>query len=254
MLLLAPLLPDDSETVVEKKIRLVAHYLDILLTWRLWNFRSIAYSTMQYAMFLVMREIRGLEPDSLAKKLYELLCKEQETFSSNNRLRMHQLNRYTLHRIIARITDYVEKQSGDHGRYTEYVSSEGKNRYEIEHIWADHFEDHEDEFDHPNDFAEYRNRIGGLLLLPKKFNASYGDLPYEKKLPHYFSQNLLARSLHPDCYRHNPGFLRFVGESKLHFKPHEQFKKTDLDERSELYRRIAERIWNPENILLEGSE
>ena len=48
---------------------------------------------------------------------------------------------------------------------------------------------------HPADFAEHRNRIGGLLLLPKAFNASFGDLAYENKLPHYNSQNLLARSL-----------------------------------------------------------
>ncbi len=45
-----------------------AHYLDILLAWRLWNFRSIAYSTMQYAMFMVMRDIRGLAPEPLAYK------------------------------------------------------------------------------------------------------------------------------------------------------------------------------------------
>jgi hypothetical protein len=38
MLLLAPLQPDDSEAASLRKIGLVAHYLDILLTWRLWNF------------------------------------------------------------------------------------------------------------------------------------------------------------------------------------------------------------------------
>ena len=50
--------------------------------------------------------------------------------------------------------------------------------------------------------------IGDLLLLPKSFNASYGDLPYEEKLVHYDSQNLLARSLNANAYDHNPGFLR----------------------------------------------
>jgi hypothetical protein len=35
--------------------------------------------------------------------------------------------------------------------------------------------------------------------LPKPFNDSYGALPYEEKLPHYYAQNLLARSLHPQC-------------------------------------------------------
>jgi len=248
MLLLAPLQPDDSDPVVVRKIGLVAKYLDILLTWRLWNFRTIAYSTMQYAMFLVMRDIRGLAPDALAKKLHEYLSNEGETFSSNDRLRMHQQNRYPLHRILARLTDYVETQSGQPSHYLDYVS-EGKTRYEVEHIWADHFERHNAEFSHPADFSEHRNRIGGLLLLPKSFNASYGDLTYADKLPHYNAQNLLARSLHPHCYEHNPGFLRFKEQSGLPFVALTQFNKADLEARSQLYRQIAERIWNPEQLL-----
>ena len=67
----------------------MGRFVDILLTWRLWNFRSIAYSTMQYAMFLVMRDIRGLGPEPLARKLHENLDGEEETFGSNQRLRVH---------------------------------------------------------------------------------------------------------------------------------------------------------------------
>ncbi|WP_413914730.1 hypothetical protein [Candidatus Skiveiella danica] len=76
MLLLAPLTPDDNAATVDLKLGLTARYVDILLTWRLWNFRSIAYSTMQYAMFLVMRDIRGLPPAALATKLRESLARE----------------------------------------------------------------------------------------------------------------------------------------------------------------------------------
>jgi uncharacterized protein with ParB-like and HNH nuclease domain len=251
MLLLAPLRPDDNEATVNRKLGLVARYLDILLTWRLWNSRTIAYSTMQYSMFVVMRDIRGLASDALAQKLHDFLTKEAETFGSNDRLRLHQQNRYALHRILARITDYVETQSDQPSRYLDYVS-EGKSRYEIEHIWADHPERHTDEFSHPADFAEFRNRIGGLLLLPKSFNASYGDLAYEDKLPHYNAQNLLARSLHPQCYDHNPGFVRFKEQSGLLFASLAQFKKADLESRSLLYRKIAERIWNPDDLLKGG--
>lgn len=250
MLLLAPLRPDDPEPVVIRKAGLVAEYLDILLTWRLWNFRTTAYSTMQYAMFGVMRDIRGLALDALAHKLHEFLTKEDETFASNDRLRMHQQNRYALHRILARLTDYVETHAGQPSRYLDYVS-EGKTRYEVEHIWADHPERHTAEFPHPADFAEHRNRIGGLLLLPKSFNASYGDLTYSEKLPHYNTQNLLARSLHSQCYDHNPGFLRFKENSGLPFVACETFNKADLEARSLLYQQIAERIWNPENLLKE---
>lgn len=250
MLLLAPLRPDDPEAVILKKLRLVAMYIDILVSWRLWNFRLIAYSHMQYAMFLVMRDIRGLAPEALAHKLFDSLKKESETFSSNGRLRVQQQNRYSIHRLLARITDYVETQSGLPSRYEEFMGS-GKFKYEVEHIWADHAERHIDEFPHPADFAEYRDRIGGLLLLPKSFNASYGDMPYGDKHEHYNTQNLLARSLHPLCYDHNPGFLSWVQRTGLPFRAHDEFKKADLEERSELYRRIAELIWDPETLLRE---
>lgn len=252
MLLLAPLRPDDNDAVLKQKLRVVARFVDIMLAWRLWNFRSIAYSTMQYAMFVVMRDVRGLAPAALARKLREVLAREQETFASNERLRVHQQNRYALHRVLARLTDYVETQSGQPSRYTDFVA-EGRNRFEVEHVWADHPERHTDEFAHPTDFAEARNRIGGLLLLPKSFNASYGDLAYSDKLPHYNTHNLLARSLHSQCYERNPGFLRFVQDSGLPFHAHAEFKKADLDERGVLYRRIAERLWNPDDLLREVS-
>ncbi len=253
MVLLAPLRPDEADDTATLKLRLAARYLDILLTWRLWNSRSIAYSTMQYAMFLVMKDIRGLDPQPLAQKLHGLLLLETETFASNDRLALHQMNRKYLHRILARMTDYVGQQSGESSRYVDYLVDSGKSRYEVEHIWADKYARHRDEFEHPTDFAEYRNRLGDLLLLPKSFNASYQDLPYAKKLPHYNTQsiNLLARSLHPQCYQHNPGFLKFVQASGLPFQDHPDFKKADLDARGELYRGLAERIWNPEDLLRE---
>jgi len=251
MVLLAPLRPGDAEEVVTLKLRLVARFLDILLTWRLWNSRSIAYSTMQYAMFLAMRDIRGLDPKPLALKLRETLDKEEDTFTTNIRLYMHQQNRNYLHRLLARLTEYVERESGMPSRYLEYVADTGRSRHEVEHIWADKPEEHEDEFPHPADFAEYRNLIGGLLLLPKSPNASYGPLPYEEKLPYYYSQNLLARSLHPQCYEHNPGFTQFVQNSSLPFHPHAAFKKADIDERGELYRQLAQRVWNPDDLLQE---
>ena len=248
MLLLSPLRADDNQLTINRKIGLVAHYVDILLAWRLWNFRSIAYSTMQYAMFLVMRQIRGLEVDALAHKLHDLLGNEDETFQSNDRLRIHQQNRYALHRILARLTNHVETESGRPSRYQDYVN-EGKTRYEVEHIWADHWTRHIDEFDHPADFAESRNRFGGLLLLPKISNASYNDLPYVDKLTYYNTENLLVRSLHPQCYERNPGFLHFKRESGLPFLPHREFDTAALEQRCDLYRQIAERIWNREDLL-----
>lgn len=252
MLLLAPLKPDDQEHVINLKLLLVSRFVDILLAWRIWNYRSVAYSTMQYAMFLVMRDIRGLDAKALAQKLLDVLAKEDETFASNDKLRMHQQNKWYLHRILARITDYIEQQSGNPSHYIDYIINTSKNRFEVEHIWADKPDRHVAEFNNPNDFKDYRNHIGGLLLLPKSFNGSYGALTFEEKLPHYISQNILARSLNQACYHHNPGFLKFIQQSKLPFKSYDHFTRADLDERHELYRQIATQIWNPELIGIEA--
>jgi Protein of unknown function DUF262/Protein of unknown function (DUF1524) len=251
--LLAPLTRADSEANILRKLRIVATYLDILVARRTWNWKDTSYSTMQYNMFqLVILAIRGKSTAELAQLLKQRLDAEGETFASNDGFYLHGMNGRQIHRLLARMTDYVETNSGRASRYSDYIKRSGKNGYEVEHIWANHADRHQDEFQHAVDFAEYRNRIGGLLLLPKSFNRSYGDLEYPQKVEHYYGQNLLAQSLHSNSYDHDPGFRSFREASELPFKAHPKFKKADLDARQMLYRKLAERIWSPESILREA--
>jgi hypothetical protein len=247
-LLLAPLRVEDNQETVNQKLEIVGRYTDILLAWRIWNFRATAYSTMQYAMFNVMRDIRGLAADELANVLRDSLLKVDEKFDSNDDLYVHQQNRGQLHKILARITDYITVGSGQASPYVELTNG-ATVRYEVEHIWANHPEQHTEEFNHEADFARHRNRIGDLLLLPKQFNASYNDDPYEKKLPHYYGQNLLAASLNSLSYEKNPGFITFINSSGLPFRARHEFKAADVIERGNLYRDIAKRVWNPDTLL-----
>jgi hypothetical protein len=251
--LLSPLQVQDSEETILRKVRVAAAFLDILIHRRIWNLHAIDYSTVQYAMFIIMRDIRGKSIDELADLLRQRLDAESESFLSNGSFRLHGMNGRQIHRLLARMTDFIETRSGMPSHYVEYAKRGGREGLEIEHIWADHAELHEDEFTHPSEFAEYRNRIGDLLLLPKSFNASFGDLPYEEKVTHYDSQNLLARSLNENAYHHNPGFLRFIESSGLPFRAHSEFKKADLDARQELYVQLAEHIWNPERLEQEAT-
>lgn len=203
---------------------------------------------MQYAMFTVMRDIRGLDADDLSKALRDYLLKVDETFDDNDGLYVHQQNRGQLHKILARITDYISVGSGQASPYIELTNG-AKVKYEVEHIWADHPERHTDEFAHEADFARQRNRVGDLLLLPKQFNASYNDDRYKRKLPHYYGQNLLAASLNLLSYEKNPGFIAFTRSSGLAFKAYEEFRAADVAERGNLYRDIAKQVWNPDDLL-----
>ena len=250
--LLAPLRRDDGEDRVRRKLRVVSTFIDILIARRIWNFKATSYSTMQYAMFLLIREIRGKSVEELADVLHGRLVDDNEKFDAKDPFRLHGTNGPQIHRLLARMTDFIETSSGQssRSRYPEYVRRSGKNGYEVEHIWANHPERHIDEFPAAGDFEEYRDRIGGLLLLPKKFNASFGDMTYEEKLEHYYGQNLLAKSLCKKAYENNPGFNSFIKESGLPFGSHERFRRADLDARQELYRKIAEKVWDP-GILLQ---
>jgi len=249
--LLAPLRRGDSEADIHRKIRIVAGYIDVLIARRIWNWKATTYSNMQYNMFLVIKETRGNSPSELVRTLVGRLEEDEFKFTSNDRFHLTGMNRKYIHRLLARMTDYIEVSSGRASRYAEYMTRSGKNGYEVEHIWANHFDRHRDEFDHPADFEAYRNRIGGLLLLPRSFNASYNDKPYEHKREHYLKQNLLAQSLHERAYENDPGFQKFVNESNLAFQPHATFKRVDLDARQTLYQQLAERVWSPENLLRE---
>lgn len=252
MLLLAPLRVTDSDEQITKKLRLVAMYLDILLTRKEWNYRRTAQSYMKVPIFNAMKQIRPkTDVRELADTLVHLLDQETETFDTNERLGLHMQNGSTIHRILARMTAYVEEGSGKTLSFDTLVSDKIKNRYQIEHIWANKWERHRDEFQHWADFGEYRNRLGDLVLLPSDINQSFRDKQYEGKLEHYSKQNMLLASLSPKAYEHEPGFLGFVQRTGLPFRPHEEFKKADIDARQRLYLEIAKRVWDPQQICQE---
>jgi uncharacterized protein with ParB-like and HNH nuclease domain len=260
-LLLSPLRIDDNPDLIDRKVRAVARFLDILLARRAANYLSMTYGAMSYAAFLVMREVRELALPELAEVLQRRLEEQGCDFDGTADRRRNGFSGFGLNQwskryikvLLARMTAWIEQNAGLNTTAASYLA-DGRVRYEIEHIIADHPERHMDQFSSAADFAEYRNRFGSLLLLPKAFNASYGDLPYEQKLPHYLGQNLLARSLHPLCYQRNPGFLRFIEETGLPFQPHSEFRQPDLLARSDLYRQLAQRVWNPQEISRETLE
>ncbi len=246
--LLAPLVPSDDAPTIKAKLKLTADYLDCWLNRRLWNSKSIDYSTMQYATFLLTKDLRNLSLEELRDKLITRLTSDQTEFPLDDQPYLNSWNAKSLHRQLARFTHWLEEQSGQPGRYLEYIVRSGENAYEIEHLWANHFERHTDEFAHAQEFSAHRNRVGGLVLMPKMINACLNDMAYSDKLEHYQSENLLARSLHPMCYVHNPGFLRLKTETGLPFKAFTDFKKANFDERFSLYKSIAERLWSADRL------
>ncbi|MDE2634957.1 MAG: DUF262 domain-containing protein [Chloroflexota bacterium] len=254
LLALAPLRVEDDDESAHEKIRLVTTFADIFLARRMANFRRNGYSTLVYRMFVLAKRIRDKDVVALRDCLLDELAKMGDTFAGitgeGQWGQPYALNNFTgrsIKYLLARMTTWVEQQCGMTTTFETYARPQGKP-FEIEHIWADSFDKHIDEFSHEIDFQRQRNFFGGLVLLPRGDNQSYKDMPYEEKFEHYPKQNLLTASLHPLTYKNNPNFTNFVKRSGLPFKPHPQFKRADLMQRQELYRQICEQIWSPDRL------
>ena len=251
--IMAAVTPDDDDDTFRAKTRLVAKFLDLFVARRMVNFRNFGYSTVKYTMFNLARDVRNKDLDKLRDILADRVADINESFDGVRTFRLTQRNRSHIRYLLARMTAWIEKGCDTGVGFAEYVDRKRKYPFEVEHIWADKYKRDGDEFDNPHDFAEERDRFGGLLLLPKEFNAAFGDAQYGRKLPHYFRQNLLAASLNPLAYEKNPSFVRFRNETGLPFKAHpESFKKSDIEERQVLYRQICEQVWSPERLGLGG--
>jgi Protein of unknown function DUF262/Restriction Enzyme Adenine Methylase Associated len=244
-LILATLCTDDDDATFQRKATLVSGYLDIFVARSMVNAHDFRYATVEHRLFALAREIRGMDADTLAKRLGEEVAEIPENFDAVSAFALRPRNRMYVKYLLARVAAWLDARCMTGFTFAHYTRS-GKDQlpYEIEHVWADKFA-YQPSIPRRR-FADLRNRLGALLLLPKDFNASFGDMPYGKKLPKYMGQNLLARSLHPDCYQNNPTFLRMVKEYELPFQPFpDAFDPATIDSRQELYRRLCEIVWDP---------
>lgn len=243
-LLLAPINVTDDEPTIKKKLSIVSRYLETFMVYRSVNGRTFSQSSIRYTMYTLVRDLRGKSVVELAGILKRKASEFEEGLDGISQLALHGQNRKFIHFLLARITRHIEEMSGLASSFTDYVNPNLKKPFQIEHIWADKFDQHQDEFTQTSEFLDFRNKVGDLILVPEGFNQSYGSLPYEQKLPHYYGQNLLAKTLSPHCYQANPSFIRYKDSSGIPFRPYEHFKKDGILERQRLYQKICEEIWD----------
>jgi uncharacterized protein with ParB-like and HNH nuclease domain len=242
-LMLAPLKSTDSPDVMREKINEVAHYIETFAVRRSINFRNFGASSIRYTMYTLVKEIRGKDLLSLRTILHGKLDEMEEAWEGLAQFRLHGMNRRFVKFLLSRVTGFIEQKAGASTSFSTYFISPGTKPFEVEHIWADKFDEHRDEFEQLHEFENYRNRIGDLVLLPEGTNQSYGPKSYADKLGHYLKENLLVKSLHRMAYENNPNFLGMAQTLGLDFHWHESFTKADIDERQALIQSICEVIW-----------
>ena len=251
-LLMAAVDLNDDENIVIEKINLTARYIDLFINAKVTEYRSVARNIIERGISSMTREIRSLPVNELKltlKKHYDNLNYSPIV------LKAFVLNNFTkryIKNILARITSFIEEKTGVKSNYTEYMKSQGKNPFEIEHIICNDFEKFRSVFSGKEEYTSYRNSIGALLLLRKSINASLSDAKYKIKRSKYGSTdgNIFAASLVEDTYHNNPRFKKFMEENNLSFEPYSKFGKAEIKKRIELVIQLVNLIWNTKEFEL----
>lgn len=248
-LLLAPICYEDTWPVIIEKMNLVARFIDLLITARVTNYRSVDYSTIKNYVFNVTKNIRRCSVDELKARLKAQSDNlAYDPAAALPELRLNSFTKKYIKNMLARITGYIEEQTGVASNYCNYMNTQTKNPFEIEHIITDHYEWFTSEYSDQEEFKRWRNSFGALLLLHKSINASLNDSKYDYKLSKYCSNegNIYTESLGDQAYQNNPKFKKFIADNGLGFKPYAQFGKAEITERIQLLVQLVNLVWNAE--------
>lgn len=242
-LLLSSLLYTDEENVIKTKIDYTARFIETFTVKRSINFRKFGQTSIKYTMFNIIKSIRNNNKLLLIENLKKETVQIDTSWDGILNFGLHGMNRKFVKHLLSRITSYIDNLIGKDTNYTTYHHPNGK-QFEIEHIWANKYEEHKDEFLQKDEFKDWRNSIGALLLLPQGINQSFNSDKYEDKLEHYIKENTFAQTLHPTFYSKNPNFLNSTKLQSFHFKAHPGFKKEDITIRQKLIKSICEELWS----------
>lgn len=248
--------PLDPPEITQAKLRVVARFLDIFINRRVWASKNVTKPGLKGSFLSLARALRPLSLEELTARLYaELVKPGHDNFEGPPPLLTNAAKR-KVHRFLARLTSYVELEAGSgEYLYPQLVVVSGRSRFDIEHVWPNRFDYVRDQFDSESEFMQFRNRLGGLVLLPHSYNASYQDMEPSVKIPLYSrpDHNLLCASLASATYSNNPRFRQWVSNTKFGFKPYDSiptgFSRQAIEERTDLYRQLARAIWSPELLL-----
>lgn len=251
-LLLAPVCYEDSWPVIIEKINLIARFIDVLIVSRVTNYRSVDYSTIKNFVFNVTKDIRMTDISTLKQKLeQQYINLAFDPAAALSDLRLNSFTKKYIKNILARITGFIEEQTGVASNYCNYMNTQTKNPFEIEHIITDHYEQFTAEYSDQDDFRRWRNSIGALLLLHKSINASLNDAKYDYKLKKYCSNegNIYTESLGDLAYQNNPKFKKFVLDNNLGFKSYDSFGKNEITERIAVLIDLVKLVWNDDMFM-----
>ncbi|MEU5314800.1 DUF262 domain-containing protein [Streptomyces sp. NPDC021562] len=250
---LAAIRPDDQPSDAKDKGRLVAAYLDRWYALRVLQdlpVQSADADTLVHTTLVPLLRTCRTTTD-VAAALGGLVAHDPASMGDAVTLGLRGNNAHQIRYLLARATAYVEEACRRPHDVLAYLD---RDRFHIEHLWANH--PHRVEEGRSNEvvFRSLRNQLGGLGLLMGRENSSINDLPLHDKAALYARSNVLLGIIAPGYDRRNPLLRDFIKTHHLDktlrsFGPAETMTSV-ITTRQELYLSLFEHIWNPARLGL----
>ena len=240
---------EDSVDDRSEKVGLVAKFIDLLLVRSVVNNVVFRQEDLDAVVSRLLGDVRRA---ATVEDLRSVLSKEVSQpgdFSGVRSLRLRDTNRTFVRYFLARLTAWLEVGVGNSDPVLDYLAEgETGSVYQIEHLLADPHGQYSSQVSDPNEFRLLRSRLGALVLLHGRDNASLKEKHLSAKVLVYKGKNYLAGSLHPATYGvGETRFRSFIKAQNLEdlFAPYADGVVAYIEGRGILYHALAERVWDP---------
>ncbi|HDR2573924.1 TPA: DUF262 domain-containing protein [Enterobacter ludwigii] len=252
MILLSSITESDTREDRRKKIQLISKFIDLILTSRTLDKKVNNYDNLKETAFSITKEVRNKSYAELSAYIsrewgkYYPLINKIVTFAYQDK------NRSEMLFLLGRIAHFLEvnlNTTNKVGFDTYLQRDKGQKTFDIEHILRsvinhDELPSASLKFTSDEEYLVKRNVIGGLILLPRSRNRSLSDNTYADKKSVYAIENILCQTLCEGFYQNNPELTRFLAAfPTIPLKKYDEFESISIDERGELYKNIALKIW-----------
>jgi hypothetical protein len=254
VLVLAAIRPNDTLSMARDKGRLIAAFID---RWYVQRLIAEEPALTRDLDVVIAHLLLGLRSCNTVEDVRATLSAEDvddDEFRGTLRYGIRSNNRRQVRYLLARLTAFVDRACGEPDRIDEFLADD--RSWHLDHIFANHATRHSDV--DPDTFRRLRDQLGLIVLLKASVNTSIQDQTLQQKLPVYASQNLLARSLHPDFRRNNKAVKTFLETHELghHLRPISPREGLEAVAklRQEACRRLMIAIWSRGSIGLTAPE
>jgi len=251
MILLSVATASDTTTDWQKKIALASRFLDIMLTTRTIEGKENNYDNLKDISFALAKEIRNKSSAQLLTYVRTEWPKYEPIIPDLSKLTYAKADKSDLLYVLARIAANLEDAfalTNRVGFSTYWQRDRGRKTFDLEHLLKDAFDPAAlpaaHGFADAKDYAEHRNLIGALALLPRSRNRSLQDKPYREKLVAYATENVLTQTLCEALYESNPNVATYVQDNPgIGLSAVTDFGKNHIAERSAMYVAVAKKAW-----------